>query len=56
MTGEDGEVRAELREQVRDFIYDHTKDGFGHGWTLSAEEAERLIRLVRRAEAQGLNP
>jgi hypothetical protein len=42
-------VEPELREQIRDFIYDCTKDGFGHGWTLSADQTDFIIGLVLKA-------
>jgi hypothetical protein len=35
-----------LVERVRDYIYDCTRDEFGHGWVLSAEQAEHVIKLA----------
>jgi hypothetical protein len=35
----------ELVERIRDYIYDCTKDEFGHGWTLSGEQVRHIIAL-----------
>jgi hypothetical protein len=35
----------ELMERIRDYIYDCTKDEFGHGWTLSGEQVRHIIAL-----------
>jgi hypothetical protein len=34
-----------LVERIRDYIYDCTKDEFGHGWTLSGEQVRHIIAL-----------
>ena len=39
----------DLREHVRDFVYDCTRDEFGHGWTLSAQQTDDLIAMVSAA-------
>jgi hypothetical protein len=36
-----------LRERVRDFIYDCTKDEFNTGWTLSAHQTDDLIAIIQ---------
>jgi hypothetical protein len=36
-----------LRERVRDFVYDCTRDEFQTGWTLSAQQADDLIEIAR---------
>jgi predicted Rdx family selenoprotein len=41
----------QLRERVRDFIYDCTRDEFGHGWTLSKHQTDDLIALIRGESA-----
>jgi hypothetical protein len=41
-----------LREAVRDFVYDCTKDEFNVGWTLSAHQADNLIALVTEAKGK----
>jgi hypothetical protein len=38
-----------LRERVRDFIYDCTKDEFGSGWTLSAHQTDDVIEMIAKA-------
>lgn len=40
------EELVELRERVRDFIYDCTKDEFDTGWTLSAHQTDDLIAMI----------
>lgn len=37
---------VEMRERVRDFVYDCTKDEFSTGWTLSAHQTDDLIALI----------
>jgi hypothetical protein len=39
----------ELRERVRDYVYDCTRDEFRRGWTLSAHQTDDLIELISRA-------
>ena len=39
----------ELRERVRDFIYDCTTDDCGTGWTLSAHQTDDLIAMANEA-------
>jgi hypothetical protein len=42
------ETKPELRDRVRDFIYDHTKEhDDAYGWTFSAKEVDELIEIVR---------
>lgn len=40
------DVLVELRERVRDFIYDCTTDDCGTGWTLSAHQTDDLISMT----------
>lgn len=43
---------GEMRERVRDFIYDCTKDEFNTGWTLSAHQTDDLIEMVAALTAK----